>query len=139
MHKRIRIFSAEGDFLGQQTCMGGPNDITRGRDGNFYIAELRRWAPVFVGLVRKRQVVSVDPRRQAWPISLGAHDLSPRFGRGTRFGRGKRGRLLLDRCPVAPLIDWRTCIYRKTFPCWNTNRANRAKRQNHCRQAAIGG
>ena len=26
-------------FLGQWTGMGGPNDITRGKDGNFYIAE----------------------------------------------------------------------------------------------------
>lgn len=38
-NKRIQIFSPEGDFLGQWTGMGGPNDITRGRDGNFYIAE----------------------------------------------------------------------------------------------------
>ena len=29
----------EGEFLGQWTGMGGPNDITRGKDGNFYIAE----------------------------------------------------------------------------------------------------
>ena len=38
-NKRIQIFSADGDFQGQWTGMGGPNDITRGRDGNFYIAE----------------------------------------------------------------------------------------------------
>jgi DNA-binding beta-propeller fold protein YncE len=38
-NKRIQIFSPEGDFLGQWTDMSGPNDITRGRDGNFYIAE----------------------------------------------------------------------------------------------------
>jgi DNA-binding beta-propeller fold protein YncE len=38
-NKRIQIFSPEGDYLGQWTGMGGPNDITRGRDGNFYIAE----------------------------------------------------------------------------------------------------
>jgi hypothetical protein len=38
-NKRIQIFSPEGDFLGQWTGMGGPNDITRGKDGNFYIAE----------------------------------------------------------------------------------------------------
>jgi hypothetical protein len=38
-NKRIQIFSADGDYLGEWTGMGGPNDITRGRDGNFYIAE----------------------------------------------------------------------------------------------------
>jgi DNA-binding beta-propeller fold protein YncE len=38
-NKRIQIFSPDGDFLGQWAGMGGPNDITRGKDGNFYIAE----------------------------------------------------------------------------------------------------
>jgi hypothetical protein len=38
-NKRIQIFSPDGDFLGMWTGMGGPNDITRGADGNFYIAE----------------------------------------------------------------------------------------------------
>jgi DNA-binding beta-propeller fold protein YncE len=38
-NKRIQIFSPEGRFLDQWTGMGGPNDITRGKDGNFYIAE----------------------------------------------------------------------------------------------------
>jgi DNA-binding beta-propeller fold protein YncE len=38
-NKRVQIFSPDGDFLGQWTGMGGPNDITRGKDGNFYIAE----------------------------------------------------------------------------------------------------
>jgi len=38
-NKRIQIFSPEGDFLGQWTGMGGPNDISRGKDGNFYVAE----------------------------------------------------------------------------------------------------
>jgi DNA-binding beta-propeller fold protein YncE len=38
-NKRIQIFSAEGDFLDMWTGMGGPNDITRGTDGTFYIAE----------------------------------------------------------------------------------------------------
>jgi NHL repeat len=38
-NKRIQIFSPDGAFLGQWTGMGGPNDISRGRDGNFYIAE----------------------------------------------------------------------------------------------------
>jgi DNA-binding beta-propeller fold protein YncE len=38
-NKRIQIFSPDGEFLGQWTGMGGPNDITRGKDGNFYIAE----------------------------------------------------------------------------------------------------
>ena len=38
-NKRVQIFTPEGEFLGQWTGMGGPNDITRGKDGNFYIAE----------------------------------------------------------------------------------------------------
>ena len=38
-NKRIQIFSPDGEFLGQWTGMGGPNDITRGRDGTFTIAE----------------------------------------------------------------------------------------------------
>ena len=38
-HKRIQIFTPKGDFLDPWTGMGGPNDITRGKDGNFYIAE----------------------------------------------------------------------------------------------------
>jgi 6-bladed beta-propeller len=38
-NKRIQMFSEDGEFLGQWTGMGGPNDISRGRDGNFYIAE----------------------------------------------------------------------------------------------------
>lgn len=38
-NKRIQMFSPEGDFLGKWTGMGGPNDITRGKDGTFVIAE----------------------------------------------------------------------------------------------------
>jgi DNA-binding beta-propeller fold protein YncE len=38
-NRRIQIFTPDGVFLGQWTGMGGPNDITRGKDGNFYIAE----------------------------------------------------------------------------------------------------
>ena len=38
-NKRIQIFTPDGEYLGAWTGMGGPNDITRGRDGNFYIAE----------------------------------------------------------------------------------------------------
>jgi DNA-binding beta-propeller fold protein YncE len=38
-NKRIQIFSPEGKFLGMWTGMGGPNDITRGKDGTFIIAE----------------------------------------------------------------------------------------------------
>src|SRR4051794_32360672 len=38
-NKRIQIFTPDGEYLGQWTGMGGPNDITRGKDGNFYIAE----------------------------------------------------------------------------------------------------
>ena len=38
-NKRIQMFSPDGDYLGQWTGMGGPNDITRGKDGTFTIAE----------------------------------------------------------------------------------------------------
>ncbi len=38
-NKRIQIFSPDGDTLGEWTGMGGPNDISRGKDGNYYIAE----------------------------------------------------------------------------------------------------
>ena len=38
-NKRIQIFTPDGEFRGQWTGMGGPNDISRGKDGNFYIAE----------------------------------------------------------------------------------------------------
>jgi DNA-binding beta-propeller fold protein YncE len=38
-NKRIQLFTPEGEYLGEWTGMGGPNDISRGKDGNFYIAE----------------------------------------------------------------------------------------------------
>ncbi len=38
-NKRIQMFTPDGEFRGQWTGMGGPNDITRGKDGNWYIAE----------------------------------------------------------------------------------------------------
>jgi hypothetical protein len=38
-NKRIQIFTPEGGFLGMWTGMGGPNDISRGKDGTFVIAE----------------------------------------------------------------------------------------------------
>ncbi len=38
-NRRIQIFTPEGNFLGQWTGMGGPNDITRSNDGTFVIAE----------------------------------------------------------------------------------------------------
>jgi DNA-binding beta-propeller fold protein YncE len=38
-NKRIQIFTPEGQYLREWTGMGGPNDISRGKDGNFYIAE----------------------------------------------------------------------------------------------------
>ncbi|MBV8122254.1 MAG: hypothetical protein JO081_20215 [Alphaproteobacteria bacterium] len=34
-----QIFTPEGDYLTEWTGMGGPNDISRGKDGNFYVAE----------------------------------------------------------------------------------------------------
>ncbi len=33
-NKRIQIFTPEGAFLGQWSGMGGPNDMSRGKDGN---------------------------------------------------------------------------------------------------------
>lgn len=38
-NQRIQIFSPDGDFIGAWTDMSGPNDITLGKDGIFYIAE----------------------------------------------------------------------------------------------------
>jgi len=38
-NRRIQIFTPDGEYLDQWTGMGGPNDIARGNDGNFYIAE----------------------------------------------------------------------------------------------------
>src|ERR671929_149487 len=38
-NKRIQRFTPDGEYLGEWTGMGGPNDISRGKDGNFYIAE----------------------------------------------------------------------------------------------------
>jgi hypothetical protein len=38
-NRRIQIFTDDGRYVGEWTGMGGPNDITRGRDGNYYIAE----------------------------------------------------------------------------------------------------
>jgi DNA-binding beta-propeller fold protein YncE len=38
-NKRVQMFSPDGDFIGMWTGMGGPNDITRAKDGTFYIAE----------------------------------------------------------------------------------------------------
>jgi DNA-binding beta-propeller fold protein YncE len=38
-NRRIQIFTPDGGFLGQWTGMGGPNDITRAKDGTFVIAE----------------------------------------------------------------------------------------------------
>jgi hypothetical protein len=38
-NKRIQIFTPDGEYRGEWTGMGGPNDITRGTDGNYYIAE----------------------------------------------------------------------------------------------------
>ena len=38
-NRRIQIFTPDGEFVGAWTGMGGPNDITLGKDGRFYIAE----------------------------------------------------------------------------------------------------
>jgi DNA-binding beta-propeller fold protein YncE len=38
-NRRIQIFTPDGAFLGQWTGMGGPNDISRAKDGSWVIAE----------------------------------------------------------------------------------------------------
>jgi DNA-binding beta-propeller fold protein YncE len=38
-NKRIQIFTPEGVFVRQWTGMGGPNDISRAKDGTYVIAE----------------------------------------------------------------------------------------------------
>jgi len=38
-NRRIKVLSPDGELLGMWTGMGGPNDITLGKDGIFYIAE----------------------------------------------------------------------------------------------------
>ncbi|HYK13812.1 MAG TPA: hypothetical protein VEW70_07500 [Burkholderiales bacterium] len=38
-NRRIKILSPDGELIGMWTGMGGPNDITLGKDGIFYIAE----------------------------------------------------------------------------------------------------
>ena len=74
-NNRIQIFSPEGDYLGMWTGMSGPDDITRGKDGNFYIAEqedgdkpAQVWVRDAKGTVLARvesrpvHCVGVDPR-----------------------------------------------------------------------------
>jgi DNA-binding beta-propeller fold protein YncE len=38
-NRRIKILTPDGELLGMWTGMGGPNDISLGKDGLFYIAE----------------------------------------------------------------------------------------------------
>jgi DNA-binding beta-propeller fold protein YncE len=38
-NRRVQIFTAEGQFVGMWTGMGGPNDIDRDDEGTFYICE----------------------------------------------------------------------------------------------------
>ncbi len=38
-NRRIQIFDGEGEYITAWTGMGGPNDISQGPDGNFYICE----------------------------------------------------------------------------------------------------
>jgi hypothetical protein len=54
-NKRIQIFTPEGRYLGEWTGMGGPNDISRGKDGNFYIAEQEDGGNPAYCTVRDRQ------------------------------------------------------------------------------------
>jgi len=63
-NKRIQIFTADGEFLGQWTGMGGPNDITRATDGNFHIAEQE------------------DEGEPASALDVGQRRITPGFRRG---------------------------------------------------------
>ena len=38
-NRRVQIFTPDGDFLGMWTGMGGPNDISRAKDGTYVLAE----------------------------------------------------------------------------------------------------
>ena len=38
-NRRIKLLTPDGELLGMWTGMGGPNDISLGKDGLFYIAE----------------------------------------------------------------------------------------------------
>jgi DNA-binding beta-propeller fold protein YncE len=38
-NRRVQVFSAAGKYLRAWTGMGGPNDIARDQEGNFYICE----------------------------------------------------------------------------------------------------
>ncbi len=38
-NRRIQFFTPDGEYKGEWSGMGGPNDISRGKDGNYYIAE----------------------------------------------------------------------------------------------------
>ena len=38
-NRRVQIFDGDGEFITMWTGMGGPNDISQGPDGNFYICE----------------------------------------------------------------------------------------------------
>ena len=74
-NKRIQIFTPDGEFLGQWTGMGGPNDISRGKDGNFYIAEQEDSGnPAYV-CVRDRQgnVLARMESRHVHGIGVDSH------------------------------------------------------------------
>ena len=74
-NKRIQIFTPDGEFLGQWTGMGGPNDISRGKDGNFYIAEQEDSGnPAYV-CVRDRQgnVLARMESRHVHGIGVNSH------------------------------------------------------------------
>jgi len=38
-NRRVQILTPDGEYRGEWAGMGGPNDIVRGKDGNYYIAE----------------------------------------------------------------------------------------------------
>ncbi len=64
-NNRIQTFTPDGGFLGMWTGMGGPNDITRGKDGTFTIAEQEdhgKPAQVCVRDANGKVIVRMDSR-----------------------------------------------------------------------------
>jgi len=82
-NKRIQIFSPEGDFLGMWTGMGGPNDITRGKDGMFPgipCAELSKdqklaVEKVLMSLIEPYRKEDAEDAGQPWSAELEAERL----------------------------------------------------------------
>ena len=68
-------FDFIGEYLAEWTGIGGPNDITRGKDGNFYIAEQEdAGKPAYV-CVRDRQgnVLARLESRHVYGVGVDSH------------------------------------------------------------------